>query len=75
MNDLSKKIYGLLTREVSPMLAKAAMETRAKRVGTTLDELGLAHLEPLAKELQKGLSGYVGEAKASALATQVRGLD
>ncbi|MEA5076002.1 MAG: hypothetical protein VB139_06610 [Coriobacteriia bacterium] len=73
-NDVAHKIEGVLSPLVGQVLARAAIDLEAKRIGKDSDTITYGDINALSDHLTRHLSPFVGAQIAEAAARQVRGI-
>lgn len=73
-NDVAQKIEHVLSPLVGQVLARAAIDLEAKRIGKNSETLTYGDIVALSDHLTRHLSPFVGPQIAEAAARQVRGI-
>lgn len=73
-NNVAQKIEQVLSPLVGQVLARAAIDLEAKRIGKDSDTITYADIMTLSDHLTRHLVPFVGPQIAEAAARQVRGI-
>lgn len=73
-NVVAERIQGVLTPLVGQVLARAAIDLEARRLGKDSETITYGDVGELAQHLAKQLTPFVGQDIAQAAARQVRDL-
>lgn len=75
MENLSDRITRTLAPYLGQVSARAALKLYLERSGLTPDAIRPEHLPDIAETLKPGLCVFIGQAKATTVSLEIRGLD
>lgn len=71
-NPFAKKIQAILVPLLGEFMANGVLKKQSELLGVTEESLEMKHILPLAENIKKGLSVFLGAEKAQTISNLIR---